>query len=129
MNSDRWLHGIIGLLLYGLGTTARAAVGDEADRRSALYKGDLYLGGLFPLRGRGQYGNCSEFHVHGLVALEAFHFSLDQVNRHLQQCCNFSLGAVSLDTCANPTVGLYQVSQRGRTNAVQMEIIDEVQAF
>lgn len=105
----RWLHSLATvLLLYGVGTAA--AVVDEVDNRSAIYPGDLLLGGLFPLRGRGQFGNCSELHVHGLFALEALHFSLDRVNVRLGSQCGFTLGSVSLDTCASPTVGLYQVS-------------------
>uniref|UniRef100_A0A914WBF6 G-protein coupled receptors family 3 profile domain-containing protein n=1 Tax=Plectus sambesii TaxID=2011161 RepID=A0A914WBF6_9BILA len=108
--SRRWLHSLAAaLLLWGVGTAA--AIVDELDNRSAVYPGDLLLGGMFPLRGRGEFGNCSEFNVHGLFALEALHFSLDKVNARLKSQCGFSLGSVSLDTCASPTVGLYQALQ------------------
>lgn len=78
--------------------------------KEAIYSGNLQLGGLFPIHGRDSNGLCStEVTVDGIVAFEAFLYSLDKMNELLKSNVDFKLGAVSLDTCGSEKQALSKV--------------------
>ncbi|EHB06976.1 Metabotropic glutamate receptor 4 [Heterocephalus glaber] len=72
--------------------------------------GDLTLGGLFPVHGRGSEGKaCGELKKEkGIHRLEAMLFALDRINNDPDLLPNITLGARILDTCSRDTHALEQ---------------------
>ncbi|KAE8623338.1 hypothetical protein XENTR_v10005568 [Xenopus tropicalis] len=77
---------------------------------SVRIDGDLILGGLFPVHGRGSDGRaCGELKKEkGIHRLEAMLFALDRINSDLELLPNITLGARILDTCSRDTHALEQ---------------------
>lgn len=72
--------------------------------------GDITLGGLFPVHGRGAEGKaCGELKKEkGIHRLEAMLFALDRINSDPDLLPNITLGARILDTCSRDTHALEQ---------------------
>ncbi|KFQ38957.1 Metabotropic glutamate receptor 4, partial [Mesitornis unicolor] len=72
--------------------------------------GDITLGGLFPVHGRGVEGKaCGELKKEkGIHRLEAMLFALDRINNDPDLLPNITLGARILDTCSRDTPALEQ---------------------
>uniref|UniRef100_A0A8D0DFV5 Glutamate metabotropic receptor 4 n=1 Tax=Salvator merianae TaxID=96440 RepID=A0A8D0DFV5_SALMN len=72
--------------------------------------GDVTLGGLFPVHGRGSEGKaCGELKKEkGIHRLEAMLFALDRINNDPDLLPNITLGARILDTCSRDTHALEQ---------------------
>uniref|UniRef100_A0A8C8SFE8 Glutamate metabotropic receptor 4 n=1 Tax=Pelusios castaneus TaxID=367368 RepID=A0A8C8SFE8_9SAUR len=72
--------------------------------------GDITLGGLFPVHGRGAEGKaCGELKKEkGIHRLEAMLFALDRINNDPDLLPNITLGARILDTCSRDTHALEQ---------------------
>uniref|UniRef100_A0A803WAY0 Glutamate metabotropic receptor 4 n=1 Tax=Ficedula albicollis TaxID=59894 RepID=A0A803WAY0_FICAL len=72
--------------------------------------GDITLGGLFPVHGRGAEGKaCGELKKEkGIHRLEAMLFALDRINNDPELLPNITLGARILDTCSRDTHALEQ---------------------
>ncbi|XP_048682526.2 metabotropic glutamate receptor 4 isoform X2 [Caretta caretta] len=72
--------------------------------------GDITLGGLFPVHGRGTEGKaCGELKKEkGIHRLEAMLFALDRINNDPDLLPNITLGARILDTCSRDTHALEQ---------------------
>nr|XP_019594326.1 PREDICTED: metabotropic glutamate receptor 4 isoform X7 [Rhinolophus sinicus] len=72
--------------------------------------GDITLGGLFPVHGRGSEGKaCGELKKEkGIHRLEAMLFALDRINNDPDLLPNVTLGARILDTCSRDTHALEQ---------------------
>lgn len=72
--------------------------------------GDITLGGLFPVHGRGVEGKaCGELKKEkGIHRLEAMLFALDRINNDPDLLPNITLGARILDTCSRDTHALEQ---------------------
>ncbi|XP_045148751.1 metabotropic glutamate receptor 4 isoform X4 [Echinops telfairi] len=72
--------------------------------------GDITLGGLFPVHGRGSEGKaCGELKKEkGVHRLEAMLFALDRINNDPDLLPNITLGARILDTCSRDTHALEQ---------------------
>ncbi|XP_043932416.1 metabotropic glutamate receptor 4 [Protopterus annectens] len=72
--------------------------------------GDITLGGLFPVHGRGAEGKaCGELKKEkGIHRLEAMLYALDRINSDPHLLPNITLGALILDTCSRDTHALEQ---------------------
>ncbi|XP_030076919.1 metabotropic glutamate receptor 4 [Microcaecilia unicolor] len=72
--------------------------------------GDITLGGLFPVHGRGAEGKaCGELKKEkGIHRLEAMLYALDRINNDPDLLPNITLGARILDTCSRDTHALEQ---------------------
>lgn len=77
---------------------------------SVRIDGDLILGGLFPVHGRGSDGRaCGELKKEkGIHRLEAMLYALDRINADPDLLPNITLGARILDTCSRDTHALEQ---------------------
>ncbi|XP_075470150.1 metabotropic glutamate receptor 4 isoform X4 [Ascaphus truei] len=77
---------------------------------SVRIDGDLILGGLFPVHGRGSDGRaCGELKKEkGIHRLEAMLYALDRINADADLLPNITLGARVLDTCSRDTHALEQ---------------------
>ncbi|XP_075709630.1 metabotropic glutamate receptor 4 isoform X1 [Rhinoderma darwinii] len=77
---------------------------------SVRIEGDLILGGLFPVHGRGSDGRaCGELKKEkGIHRLEAMLYALDRINADPDLLPNITLGARILDTCSRDTHALEQ---------------------
>ncbi|KAJ1139132.1 hypothetical protein NDU88_005509 [Pleurodeles waltl] len=77
---------------------------------SVRIDGDITLGGLFPVHGRGAEGKaCGELKKEkGIHRLEAMLFALDRINNDPDLLPNITLGARILDTCSRDTHALEQ---------------------
>ncbi|XP_043933502.1 metabotropic glutamate receptor 7 [Protopterus annectens] len=73
-------------------------------------KGEIILGGLFPVHAKGIPGvPCGDIKKeHGIHRLEAMLYALDQINSDPFLLPNISLGAMILDTCSRDTYALEQ---------------------
>uniref|UniRef100_A0A669QKF9 Receptor ligand binding region domain-containing protein n=1 Tax=Phasianus colchicus TaxID=9054 RepID=A0A669QKF9_PHACC len=73
-------------------------------------EGDLTLGGLFPVHGRGPAGvPCGALkREKGIQRLEAMLYALDRVNGDPRLLPNVTLGARIADTCSRDTYALEQ---------------------
>lgn len=74
------------------------------------YKGDIMLGGLFPIHKKGENGSaCGAIQDEdGIQPLEALLFTLDEINADEKILPGIKLGVIVLDTCDNP---LYTAEQ------------------
>ncbi|KAJ1110582.1 hypothetical protein NDU88_007932 [Pleurodeles waltl] len=77
---------------------------------SIRLEGDITLGGLFPVHGRGTQGlPCGDIKREaGVQRLEAMLYALDQINSDPDLLPNVTLGARVLDTCSRDTHALEQ---------------------
>ncbi|XP_053562826.1 metabotropic glutamate receptor 4 [Bombina bombina] len=77
---------------------------------SVRIEGDIILGGLFPVHGRGSDGRaCGELKKEkGIHRLEAMLYALDRINADSDLLPNITLGARVLDTCSRDTHALEQ---------------------
>uniref|UniRef100_A0A087XG84 Receptor ligand binding region domain-containing protein n=1 Tax=Poecilia formosa TaxID=48698 RepID=A0A087XG84_POEFO len=77
---------------------------------SIRVEGDVTLGGLFPVHGRGAPGApCGDIKKeNGIHRLEAMMYALDQINGDEELLPNVTLGARVLDTCSRDTYALEQ---------------------
>lgn len=104
------------LLLLMLQATTSAAsdsqqpLQQQDSGHSIRLDGDIILGGLFPVHGRGERGiACGELKKEkGVQRLEAMLFAIDLVNRDPDLLPNVTLGARVLDTCSRDTHALEQ---------------------
>ncbi|XP_061583959.1 metabotropic glutamate receptor 7 isoform X2 [Cololabis saira] len=94
-------------LLHAL--LAPAAPQEVYAPHSIRVEGDVTLGGLFPVHGRGGPAPCGDIRREGGVhRLEAMMYALDQINGDPALLPNVTLGARVLDTCSRDTHALEQ---------------------
>lgn len=101
------------LLLSLYGPWAPSSLGKPKGHphmNSIRIDGDITLGGLFPVHGRGSEGKaCGELKKEkGIHRLEAMLFALDRINNDPDLLPNITLGARILDTCSRDTHALEQ---------------------
>ncbi|KAK2583346.1 hypothetical protein KPH14_009344 [Odynerus spinipes] len=72
--------------------------------------GDIILGALFPIHGKGDLGEyCGRIQVEdGIQPLEAMLYTLQQINQDPNILPGIRLGAMAFDSCDNPTYALEQ---------------------
>ncbi|XP_015175379.1 PREDICTED: metabotropic glutamate receptor-like [Polistes dominula] len=72
--------------------------------------GDILLGALFPIHGKGISGeNCGKIRLEdGIQPLEAMLYTLQQINQDPNILPGVRLGAVAFDSCDNPNYALEQ---------------------
>ncbi|KAI1890625.1 hypothetical protein AGOR_G00155590 [Albula goreensis] len=116
---ERWLTGmqrgsrasVLVLFCCFLVTLAARHKGPGHTHLNSIHvKGDISLGGLFPVHARGNEGKpCGELKKEkGIHRLEAMLFALDRINNDHNLLPNISLGARILDTCSRDTHALEQ---------------------
>ena len=70
-------------------------------------RGNVTLGGLFPLHFPGENGPCSVFNsLRAIQEIEAFLFAVDQINANESLLPNLTLGVKAFDTCGDATSAL-----------------------
>lgn len=91
-------------------STAKPKGQGHPHMNSIRLDGDITLGGLFPVHGRGSEGKaCGELKKEkGIHRLEAMLFALDRINNDPDLLPNITLGARILDTCSRDTHALEQ---------------------
>uniref|UniRef100_A0A8C6VM12 Glutamate metabotropic receptor 4 n=1 Tax=Naja naja TaxID=35670 RepID=A0A8C6VM12_NAJNA len=91
-------------------STAKPKGQGHPHMNSIRLDGDITLGGLFPVHGRGSEGKaCGELKKEkGIHRLEAMLFALDRINNDPELLPNITLGARILDTCSRDTHALEQ---------------------
>uniref|UniRef100_A0A8C7EAF2 Glutamate metabotropic receptor 4 n=1 Tax=Nothoprocta perdicaria TaxID=30464 RepID=A0A8C7EAF2_NOTPE len=96
--------------LWGWAPAAKPRGQGSPHMNSIRLDGDLTLGGLFPVHGRGAEGKaCGELKKEkGIHRLEAMLFALDRINNDPELLPNITLGARILDTCSRDTHALEQ---------------------
>ncbi|XP_063223733.1 metabotropic glutamate receptor 3-like [Bacillus rossius redtenbacheri] len=74
------------------------------------YTGDIILGALFPVHGRGRGGvECGRIQKEvGMQPLEAMLYTLQQINNSSELLPGIKLGMLAFDTCDSATYGLEQ---------------------
>eukprot|EP00061_Rhincodon_typus_P003351 g19881.t1 len=77
---------------------------------SIRIEGDITLGGLFPVHGKGPAGiPCGDIKKEkGVHRMEAMLYALDQINSDPEILPNITLGARILDTCSRDIYALEQ---------------------
>ncbi|KAL2735883.1 metabotropic glutamate receptor 4 isoform X1 [Vespula squamosa] len=72
--------------------------------------GDILLGALFPIHGKGNSGeNCGKIKLEdGIQPLEAMLYTLQQINQDPKILPGVRLGALVFDSCDNPSYALEQ---------------------
>lgn len=73
-------------------------------------KGDVILGGLFPVHENGIHG-CGQFDLGGYQRLEAMVYALQKINADPDILPGIEVGAVILDTCSRDTYALEQAME------------------
>ena len=73
-------------------------------------KGDVILGGLFPVHENGIHG-CGQFDLGGYQRLEAMVYALQKINNDPEILPGIDVGAVILDTCSRDTYALEQAME------------------
>ncbi|KAM9524257.1 metabotropic glutamate receptor 6-like isoform 1-T1 [Salvelinus alpinus] len=99
---------LLWMLFLGLSPESWAQQGTQP--HSIKIKGDITLGGLFPVHSRGPAGvPCGEIkREKGIHRMEAMLYALDQINSDPDLLPNITLGAMVLDTCSRDTYALEQ---------------------
>ncbi|RXG69760.1 putative metabotropic glutamate receptor mgl-1, partial [Armadillidium vulgare] len=72
---------------------------------------DIYIGSLFPIHSANLNGTtlCGELQSEdGILPLETFLFTLDEINENKDLLPGFTLGGLALDSCNSPEVALQQ---------------------
>ncbi|XP_026982590.1 metabotropic glutamate receptor 4 isoform X8 [Orcinus orca] len=108
-----WARLLLCLLLSLSGPWVPSSLGKpkgHPQMNSIRIDGDITLGGLFPVHGRGSEGKaCGELKKEkGIHRLEAMLFALDRINNDPDLLPNITLGARILDTCSRDTHALEQ---------------------
>uniref|UniRef100_A0A8C4VPL2 Glutamate metabotropic receptor 4 n=1 Tax=Gopherus evgoodei TaxID=1825980 RepID=A0A8C4VPL2_9SAUR len=95
---------------WNLASSAKPKGQGNPHMNSIRLDGDITLGGLFPVHGRGAEGKaCGELKKEkGIHRLEAMLFALDRINNDHDLLPNITLGARILDTCSRDTHALEQ---------------------
>lgn len=83
-----------------------SCIGHEIDQ-----KGDIMLGGIFPIREKGNDGDCKgQVDPDGALVAEAMLFAIDQINKNntllVQNGTKKMLGAYIRDSCSSPQQGI-----------------------
>ncbi|XP_057411595.1 metabotropic glutamate receptor 4 isoform X6 [Balaenoptera acutorostrata] len=109
----QWARLLLCLLLSLSGPWVPSSLGKpkgHPQMNSIRIDGDITLGGLFPVHGRGSEGKaCGELKKEkGIHRLEAMLFALDRINNDPDLLPNITLGARILDTCSRDTHALEQ---------------------
>ncbi|XP_028402405.1 metabotropic glutamate receptor 3-like [Dendronephthya gigantea] len=85
-------------------------IGHNFSKEEALQttiKGNVTLGGLFPIHFPGEDGTCSVFNsLRAIQEIEAFLFAVDQINANETLLPNVTLGVKAFDTCGDATSAL-----------------------
>lgn len=98
-----WSFIIIFITIFNRCSSQDAA---ELDPRTTI-AGNMTLGGLFALHFPGETGPCSELSsLRAIQELEAFLFSVDQINANKSLLPNITLGVKAFDTCGDATTAL-----------------------
>lgn len=93
--------------------------------------GDLILGGLFPVHGKGDLVSCGpNVYNRGVQRIEAMLYAIDRINMDNNLLPNITLGVHILDTCSRDTYALNQSLQFVRSSinnldGTQFECEDE----
>ena len=84
---------------------ASSALGKKAEITDP--KGDIILGGLFPVHQKGEDKPCGSINTdRGVERLEAMLFTIDQINNRSDILKGIRLGASIFDTCGRATYAL-----------------------
>ncbi|CAF2399975.1 unnamed protein product [Rotaria sp. Silwood2] len=101
---------LIGISIFFFYYTTLTFANSSSISRSAHRKGNVTLGGLFPVH---EYGNprepcgvISEFR--GIQRLEAMLFAIEQINNDTSLLPGIELGALILDTCSDDNYAVEQ---------------------
>lgn len=75
--------------------------------KGAHIKGNITLGGLFPIHSQDKNGNCTIINgVLGIQRLEAMFFAVRRINEENKILPGIKLGLSAFDTCASETIAL-----------------------
>ncbi|XP_063072328.1 metabotropic glutamate receptor 2-like [Engraulis encrasicolus] len=93
-----------------LSSPGRPSPGDPPAKREIIIKGDLVIGGLFPVHEKGDGSeDCGQINEdRGIQRLEAMLLALDEINQDARILPGLTLGAHILDTCSKDTYALEQ---------------------
>lgn len=84
----------------------------QPDSLAVTLRGDLMLGGLFPIHEKGEKMPCGrKVYYRGLQRLEAMMFAIDKINSDENILPGITLGVNILDTCSRDTYALNQSLQ------------------
>ena len=91
-------------------SSPRVPPAEAASKREIIIKGDLVIGGLFPVHEKGDGSeDCGKINEHrGIQRLEAMLLALDEINQDNNLLPGLTLGAHILDTCSKDTYALEQ---------------------
>ncbi|RZC41109.1 ANF receptor domain containing protein [Asbolus verrucosus] len=100
--------GPLSLLL--LVAVARAEL--DSERKLIRIKGDVILGGIFPMHeqvsGRADMPCGAVKEEKGMQRLEAMLYAIDEINNSAEILPNITLGALIIDSCSSDTYALEQ---------------------
>lgn len=106
----RFILVFVTLLLYA--PTACNGVFNEKDARLIRTKGDIILGGIFPMHEHNpedpDYPCGAVKEEKGIQRLEAMLFAIDSINNDENLLPNVTLGALIIDSCSSDTYALEQ---------------------
>ncbi|XP_078679227.1 metabotropic glutamate receptor 3-like isoform X1 [Branchiostoma floridae x Branchiostoma belcheri] len=121
-----FLLSVLGAGSVGLFRYHRAILPGKGDPDStyAELKGDLTIGGLFPVHNKGQGGKpCGKLNSdRGIQRLEAMLYAIKEINSNTSLLPGITLGAHILDTCARDTYALEQSLEFVRNSLTNIDI-------
>ena len=101
---------LVGFFLFFLHNTTLLSLQLSSTTRTAYRKGNVTLGGLFPIHEYGHpqepCGVISEFR--GIQRLEAMLFAIEQINNDKNLLPGIELGALLFDTCSDENYAVEQ---------------------
>lgn len=102
--------------------TSKLSRSDE----SAIIKGDIILGGLFPVHQKGEDGaECGAININrGVQRLEAMLFTVDRINSDANVLPGITLGAEVFDTCSRGTYALERSLEFIRASFANLDSAD-----
>lgn len=91
---------------------AAARADFETDRKLIRIRGDVILGGIFPMHeqvsGRPDMPCGAVKEEKGMQRLEAMLYAIDEINNSTELLPNVTLGALIIDSCSSDTYALEQ---------------------
>ncbi|KAE8750238.1 hypothetical protein FOCC_FOCC003046 [Frankliniella occidentalis] len=99
--------GCLAVMCLAVTWSPGAALG--RNRNAVETRGDLTLGGLFPVHEKGDPAACGKkVYNRGVQRLEAMMYAVDQINHDSELLPGIELGVNILDTCSRDTYALNQ---------------------
>ncbi|XP_059800876.1 glutamate receptor, metabotropic 2a [Hypanus sabinus] len=120
---DRCLQLPLTLLHFLLQTVLPASSSSAVGKKEITIEGDLVIGGLFPVHGKGNgLEDCGTINEQrGIQRLEAMLFALDAINKDASILPGIKLGAHILDTCSKDTYALEQSLEFVRSSLTKVD--------